>query len=331
MLKGYGMSREPARLRQEEQDRILKNKLSGIELEHAPEYYGERSKGQRLLNEEREMSNALKRNNGQEEADLELEKKWKDLEYTEARTQAEKAYATKQLLDSSSTGSPKERRILWNGMGRDAQADIFRIGNQFGWNPQRTQEEFIKGTNFEEEAKKKGIDLTEGGGSYLATGAARTGIINAKSSAAELDVLENLTAKDLSQYGATFGGYSPAQIKDSLLGKDKDAMIRFLGARALQPEIAGARSRIAAGSNAQQALHDAQEAALANFKIPGFTITPEIRLGVQKYINKALKEAFKAREKSVYGAKEKDEIMSEALKNPSLESMSDEELRRYAE
>ena len=28
MLKGYGMSREPARLRQEEQDRILKNKLS---------------------------------------------------------------------------------------------------------------------------------------------------------------------------------------------------------------------------------------------------------------------------------------------------------------
>ncbi len=105
-------------------------------------------------------------------------------------------------------------------------------------------------------------------------------------------------------------------------------MIKFLGARALQPEIAGARSRVAGGSNGQEALHAAQEAALGNFKIPGFTITPEVREGVQHYINDKLKGGLKERKKAVYNTgNQSADILRE---RSTATTLSDDELRKIA-
>lgn len=192
-------------------------------------------------------------------------------------------------------GSPKERRILFNALGNDGKAEMYRIGGVLGWSPQKTQEEWIKGTDFENVAQEKGIDLGTSAGNYLATAANRTQLKTAESRGAELDYLEQETASDLSKYGPTFSGYSPAQIWEALQGKNEQEMINFLGARALQPEIASARLSVAGGSNAHEAIKDAKEAALANIKIPGFTITPKIREGVQRYINDKLRGGLKAR------------------------------------
>jgi hypothetical protein len=196
--------------------------------------------------------------------------------------------------------SPKERRRLYNGLGSDGKAELNRLGSIVGWTPQQTQDNFIAGNTPEMEAENLNIDLSRHTGKTLATSKNRTDLNTRKVRAADLHSLQNAVSKDLSLYGATFKGYSPAQIIDALSGENPAEMIRFLGANALQPEIAAARQAISMGSTAHEAIRDAKEAALANFKIPGFTITPEVREGVQKYINEKLTEALKASENELY-------------------------------
>ena len=244
----------------------------------------------------------------------------------EARAQAAaQGQATGTGGNVLANASPRERRMLFNGLGPDGKAELYRRGSILGWSPEETQANFISGVTPSQAAKEQGVDLGGEEGSYLATGANRKNINDAVSRGAELDYLEDQISGDFSTYGATFGGYSPAQIKDSFSRGDKatqEQLIRFMGARALQPELAAARSAIAGGSNAQEALKHAQEAALGNIKVPGFTITPEIREGVQKYINEKLRGGMKARRRAMQGLKyensEREDRFSKALQNSSL-------------
>jgi hypothetical protein len=212
------------------------------------------------------------------------------------------------------SNSPKERRILLNALGPDGKAELYRLGNILGWNPQETQQNWIDGVDFKKAAEEKGLDLSQEEGNFLATGAVRTALKNAEGAGAELDYLEEQTTPDLSLYGSTILGYSPEQIADAIKGDDDEKQIKFLGARALQPEIAGARSRVAQGSNAQEALKDAQNAALASFNIVGAFVSPKIREGVQKYINDKLKGGLKARKRAVMGIQGKEKEVEGMLK-----------------
>ena len=236
--------------------------------------------------------------------------------------------------------SRRERRMLFSGLGPDGKAELYRRGSILGWSPEETQANFISGVTPSQAAKEQGVDLKEQGvdlkeqgvdlggegGSYLATGANRKNINDAVSRAAELDYLEDQTSGDFSTYGATFGGYSPAQIKDSLFSRGDKAtqekLIRFMGARALQPEIAEARNAISGGSAGYEAMNAAREGGLGIIEVPGFTITPEIREGVQKYINEKLKGGMKARKRAMQGLKyensEREDRFSKALQNSSL-------------
>ncbi len=317
MLQGYEMSQKPGQMARKKEEEILANKLKGEEVKYAPDYFKGRAAGQVEGAEETRLKNALTKEFGREE-------KISEINYKKA-----------QALEKSvlSGESAKERRIKFNALGPDAKADMYRRGGILNMSPEDVQQMFIEGRTFDQEAISRGINpniFKQEVGNVLPTSSVRSDITRAESAAAELETLEKETSKDLSRYGATFGGYSPGQIADAVTGKNKKEMIDFLGARALQPEIAGIRSRIAQGSNAHEALKGAQEAALANFKIPGFTITPEIREGVQKYINERLKSAFKSRKKSVFGKKDQDQVLGSMIENPKLESISEEELEKIA-
>ena len=271
--------RAPEMINQEVEGKRYQNNILGAKAQHAPENerYGT-------------MENKAKGENAQQMQAAKLAEMLARSEY----------YKQGGTRGNESATSPKERRRLYNGLGSDGKAELNRLGSIIGWTPQQTQDNFIAGNTPEMEAENLNIDLSRHTGKTLATSKNRTDLNTRKVRAADLHSLQNAVSKDLSLYGATFKGYSPAQIIDALSGENPAEMIRFLGANALQPEIAAARQAISMGSTAHEAIRDAKEAALANFKIPGFTITPEVREGVQRYINEKLTDALKASENELY-------------------------------
>lgn len=209
---------------------------------------------------------------------------------------------------SDSNGNFKERRVLWNALGTDAKAEEYRKGMILNWSPTKTQENFLKGIHPEEVAAEQGIKLEEHEGSYLLTGNGRNQIKQAEGIEAEIDSLSRATSKDLSYFSGpslpkVLGGANIKETYDSLTGKNKEKRLRALGARSLQPEIAGARSRFAQSSSAQEAIHGMQKAALASVEIFEPNISSEDREFVQNYINEALSNAFTARKRAVMGLK----------------------------
>ena len=205
----------------------------------------------------------------------------------------------------------------WRNLPQDVRRSMIAQGAAYGLSPEEVSMHIGSGgtlNELKEEAAAKGVDVENAMPINVPTTANIKEIKSMESRAAELDYLTDATAKDFSVYGETFGGYSPAQIRDASKGdkETRDKLIKFLGARALQPEIAAARSAIAGGSNAQEALKHVQEAALGNIKVPGWTITPEIRQGVQEYINDQLRRGFEVRKKSMLGIKQKEKAEKRA-------------------
>jgi hypothetical protein len=317
------------------------NTKAGAEAQYAPEYYKQRTaragheteeaKQAALIKaakakyapENEELGNLIKRAEAKNATPLEKAK----LAFELARADREKAHAESYRQGGGSRGGLTAGTRLWSSLPSNVKSQIMAQGQAYGFSPEQTAMHISGGGSLEdlkEQAKQNGVDVENAEPQYAPTTSNITGIKNAEAAGAELDYLENQTAKDLSQYGSTIRGYSPAQIIDHFKG-DTDKLARFLGARALQPEIAGARSRVAGGSNAQEALKEAQDAALGSFKVFGGLITPEIREKVQHYINQKLKGALKARKKGLYEGV-KDEInegeeFSKQLQNQSADPL----------
>jgi hypothetical protein len=197
----------------------------------------------------------------------------------------------------------KERRILWNALGNDAKAEEYRKGMILNWSPTETQANFLQGIHPEDAAREKGINLSEHEGSYLLTGAGRDRIKSAEGIEAEIASLTEDTAEDLGYFGPEIPGFgfSANEMFDSLTGKNKEKRLRGLGARAVQAEINGARSRFAGASSAQEAIHGMQKDALAKVGIFAPGISGTDRVFVQRYINEKLEKAFKARKRASMG------------------------------
>ncbi len=120
------------------------------------------------------------------------------------------------------------------------------------------------------------------------TASNRTDANNVRGALAEEQYIHKTITDAMAPYSKKYNGYSPKQFWDA--GKKDDAsvdkMAKFYAARALQPEIAGIRSRMAGGSNAAQALHDIQTDALNRIKIMDWRVSPEAYEKAQDYISK---------------------------------------------
>ena len=218
---------------------------------------------------------------------------------------------------------------VWMRLPQDARADMIAQGNAWNFSPEVVAAHIGSGGTMDElkeEAKKNGVDVENAEKQYNPTGSNRTKINEIKGASAELDYLEQVTTPGISRYGGTFDGYSPQQIAEAISGKNIDEQVDFYAARAVQPEIAGARSRITGGSNASEALHDAQTAALGTFKIFEGLLTPEIREKVQHKINEWLKEAAKVRTKTISGSRTEQKAAAIEKATPKkAHEMTDEE------
>ena len=306
--EGYQNRMAPQKLDQEMEGKRYDNTIKGAEAQYAPDM--------------NKFTTMLKQKQA-ENYDRELESK---IGLSRAH---ENYYNNGGSHENPEMKTARERRMLFNGMGEAAKQELYRMGHALGWSPQQAQQKYLEGVDFSEEAQKLGIDLSNG--KHLPTNSNITNINDTQGRLHELDYLENATSDDLSLYGATFYGYSPEQIADALNGENKDKVIRYLGAVAVQPEINLTRSAIAGGGNAVRAIEHMQEASLANLKAFGFTITPEIRKGVQEYINTVLKGGGEARLQGMMGGSRNgdqgNKNFADALKNNNPNSANTVKIR----
>jgi hypothetical protein len=195
---------------------------------------------------------------------------------------------------------------IWKNIPQDTRAKMISITNALDISPEELVRHINDGGTMEElkeQARGKGYDVDNIEREYDPTGATRTALQSIESAADEVDYLEKKMESGISIYGPTISGYSPEQIADAISNDDPEKQATFLASRALQPEMAGARSRLAGGSNSHESLKDMERAALGEFKIIEAFLTPEVRALTQKKINEWLNGAAKVRTRTMKGQK----------------------------
>jgi len=267
----------------------------------------------------------------------ELEKKYKedqilaDLEYKHALALNQERMASGIGLSKSGSiegNSEKERRIRFNALGADGKAEILAHASPLNLDPLSLQHKLIvEGKSLPEIYKEQGKEMSDAIKSHLPTSANRTQQKSQDAGAAELDSLEEFASAGMAPYSRKFFGYSPSQIGEALSGQNEDEQAMYLAGRALQPEIAAARSRIAGGSNAQQALEHAQESALGSSKIFEALVSPSVFLKTQELIRRELKKALAARRSVIYNETQTDKKIDAINK---AEQPSDEDINFMA-
>jgi len=212
--------------------------------------------------------------------------------YLEQMQKAKIAYLEKAGSKSAGSGG------IWRNLPIDTRSDILAQVNGFGGDPAEAAAFINNNGTFEQYKdmkRKEGYDVDTAEKLYPATGRNRSDINSTKGYVAELDVLENLMEEGLEDYNDYFLGYSPSQVADQIKGLNPDKQARFLARRAMQSEIAGTRTRILGGSNAQEALKDMQEKSLGNVNVFRTAVNKDVYAKTQKYLNEWIKEGAKAR------------------------------------
>lgn len=310
ILRGYKMSRIPAELRAEEEKNLLSNRLKEEEVRHAPEFYGNRNKAQRLLNEEREFSNLLQRKHGPEEKELELER---------MRAQIE-----------------REKALAKMGGGRYAPSNIEKL---------RIERENAIDNYGEDSQEVKNIDayiekITNQG----LTGAVRTRQQTGDIAALELEQLDKYPvpqrylgapsdvnlAKDMAVYVATKDPIEKERLKDDLS--------ELVAVWKQTMETAGIQLRALGIPATVHALEN--QASIINAGFPRFSkrAINNLPSDVLKEGNRKFKERLKVLNKARSSYKpnkgndviDENEVVSEALVAPKdFRGMSNEELKDW--
>lgn len=129
------------------------------------------------------------------------------------------------------------------------------------------------------------------------TGADRSAINVTKGALAEEAYIAPIIADAMEGYSTKINGYSPQQFWDTF--KDSpdavDKMAKFYAARALQPEVAGNRARLANSSTAHQAIDDIKRDSLNAIKIMDWKVKPAAYAKAQKYISEWIQGMGNAR------------------------------------
>jgi hypothetical protein len=159
---------------------------------------------------------------------------------------------------------------------------------------------------------------------YSTTASGRNTLQQQEGSLAELGVLEDEITKGMEKYGGNLmWGHSPQQVMDAISGHNDEEQGKFLAARALQIEAAGARTRIAGGSNAAEALKEMRENSLSEIKIFRPLVSQKAWTTAQEEINKTLKKALHAKSKYLKGQTNSKELYGDEDKADAIKSSGD--------
>ena len=188
----------------------------------------------------------------------------------------------------------KQQRMIFNAQGPDAKREYFRMASAAGMTTDEAEKFFMQGGDIREKLKSQGIDPNEVDANPLPTARDISRWNDQRTRTAEVEGITENMRDDISMYGPTIRGYSPELIADmtKAAAGDKAAekrAIKFLGANALQPEIAAGRIAGFGGNQGIELTRLVMERAISNFKVPGGLVTSNIRKGITDYIGDKIK------------------------------------------
>lgn len=321
VLKGYQISKEPAKMAEEQKQRELTTKLKDMEVQHKPTEY-------KLSDQEKGLANALKS---------------KALEHYEEKFSLERDLKKAQIQKALQTkvgGSPKANGELANFMvshpdatqeeirkaydeihGRKAEheetiinrsKDVI-VGNSFDKLPTNDKKQSValmkgmgvdpvqatallrKGVTPTQYAQENNIDINSVKPDYAL---GEQNIKDAQRASAymdEIDGLDKHISQGLGEYQNKILGYSFKQISDQLKGKDPDKQGQVLAARALLPELNALRLKIAGGNIGIEALKELEHKSLGKLNIIESLVDTKSYLAAQNYMRKWIEEAGRTR------------------------------------
>ena len=317
VLKGYKMGAEPAKMKQETTQRELANKLKGLEVEHKPKEYELSDKQKSLANAlqskalehydekfglERDYKKALiqkalqKNVGGNVKANGELANfmvSHPNASEDEIRAAYEEIHGSKlkhekavtdRSLDMTAGGgfdklptNEKKRAVgLMNAMGVDPVEGtrLLRSG--------------VSPSQYAQENNIKIDDVTPVyplGEENIKQLQRRNGFVK------EIKNLEGNLAGAMGEYQNKIMGYSLDQVADALTGENPDKQGKVLAARALQPELAALRLKVAGGNIGIEAINELKSKSLGDLKILESLVDTPTYLAMQKYMTKWLEQA----------------------------------------
>ena len=322
VLKGYQMSQEPGKMKQEASARELANSLKKLEVEHKPKEYA-------LGDQQKSLANAL-----QSKALEHYEEKF-GLERDLKKAQIQKALQTKV------GGTPKANGELANYIVShpDASQDDIRkayeeihgkkmehedtiinrskdvvAGNSFDKLPTNDKKQSValmkgmgvdpveavsylrqKGNSPSTYAQEKGIDINGVQPDYAL---GEQNVKDAQRASAymdEIDTLDKHINEGLGKYQNKIMGYSLEQIADAAEGKNPEQQGRALAARALLPELNALRLKIAGGNIGIEALRELEHKSLGQLNILESLVDTPTYNAAQKYMREWIEEAGRTR------------------------------------
>lgn len=326
ILKGYKMGKEPEKIQQESDSRALANKLKDLEVQHKPKEYALNDAGKSLANalhqkaldtydERWELDKQVKQANIQKAksggigkpsgdvgnamiiqqyedqlgADNPLVKRMKEAyevnkRAKEVNTKSKEGYANSLAFRSMPVDEKKRAVALTTGMGIDPT-----IGERL----------LVEGKSLTDIAKEYGADLNSTVPVYP------VGTENIKQTqrrgafVKELSYLDKEMTGGLAKYQNKFMGYSLKQIANAIKNDDPDEQGRLLASRALAPEIAALRLKIAGGNIGIEAINELKNKSLGDMKILESTVTGEAFTAMQHYMNKWINHANSEFERAI--------------------------------
>lgn len=321
VLKGYQISQEPAKMREEQSARVLANKLKDLEVQHKPKEYELNDKG-------KELANALHS---------------KALEHYEEKFALEKQLKQAQIqraLQQKVGGSPKANGELANYIvshpdatqedirkaydeihGRKAEHEETIInrskdviaGNSFDKLPTNDKKQTValfkgmgvdpveavslarKGVTPSQYAQDNNIDINDVQPDYAL---GEQNVKDAQRASAymdEIDTLDKHINEGLGRYQNKILGYSLEQIADAAEGSNPDQQGRALAARALLPELNALRLKIAGGNIGIEALRELEHKSLGQLNILESLVDTPTYNAAQKYMREWIEEAGRTR------------------------------------
>lgn len=324
ILKGYKIQQEPGNMKREATAKELANQLKDLEVKHKPKEYALTDQGKSLQNSlhskalehyderfglERDLKKAQIQKalqtkvGGSVKANGELANymvSHPDATQEDVRKAYDEIHNSKLSHELAVTNRSND---ITSGTGFDRlpvdeKKRAVGLTTAMGIDPVEGTQLLRSGKTLQEIAKEKGQKLEDLTPVYpLGTENVkqlqkRTGYV------AELKDLEQKVAEPLSRYPSKFRGYSLEQISDSLDNSNPNEMGKVLAARALSPEIAALRLKVAGGNIGIEAINALTEKSLQDMKIIEGLVDTKTYLATQKYITQWLEEAANSFQKN---------------------------------
>lgn len=246
----------------------------------------------------------------------------------------------KTILDSvAATNRGKEARANWDTvrannynwtqLPAETRNNIIAQGLGMGVDPIKMKEYVTQGLSIPQIAEKEGLDPKNiPSPIYYPTTTTKSRVQQAQQVGAELDYLSSATTPILSKYADTFFGKSPKLIGDMLSTdpeKQKD-FGRYLGAMAVQAELANGRVLLAGGRSGIEIVRDLREKSLKGMQnISPIKMSKEAFEEAQKTIDTILQKGAKIR--TITGMAPFSQA-STSSNSEDLSKLSDEELQK---